>query len=458
MTFSNLSIYFQKLDNTSKRLEITATLCDLIKSASADEIDKILYLTSGRLGPLFNNVEFNLADKMMLRILAQAYDLRPEQVLKLYQQAGDVGNVAEAQAPQIHARFSISVAEAYNELKEIASSTGSGSQEKKIHLFSTLLKKVDPLSAKYLVRIPLGKLRLGFSDLTVLDALSFVEAGDKSARVAIERAYNVYPDIGKIAKTLRSDGLVGLKKIKLTAGVPVLPQRCSLVTSAEEMLTKSDSWVVQPKYDGMRVQIHYDAKLKPATTVKQISLLSPTPPTFPTSAIRVFSRGLEDITPSMPEIAKAITTLTTPTPHINFILDGEAISVDPKTGKLLAFDETITRKRKHNIAQNSESTPLKVFVFDLLLLNDEDLTSQPYNDRYEKLTKLVNNYPITQLPNYTILLTPSKTLSDPQAISKLFIVKAKVRKNQFDAYVDTRALWPKSRIALMPPGPATFRG
>jgi DNA ligase-1 len=418
MTFSKLATYFQKLDRTTKRLEITAILAELIKSTSASEIDKILYLAAGRLGPLFNNTEFNLADKMMLRVLALAYNKPLAEITKQFGKQGDLGDVIKEISP-LHSLSplpSLSIEEVYETLLDIASDSGSGSQDRKVQKFATLLKKVDALSAKYLVRIPLGKLRLGFSDLTVLDALSVVETGSKSARKEIERAYNVYPDIGRVAQVLRQDGLKGLNKIRLTAGVPVLPERCSLVTSHKEMLEKSDHWAVQPKYDGMRVQIHYGVKPKTDTT-KQVPLIpSLSSDSSFSSSTRIFSRGLEDITASMPEIAEAATTLTTHTSHTNFVFDGEAISVDPKTGKLLAFDETVTRKRKHGVATKSEEAPLKVFVFDLLLLNNEDLTQKPYHERYAKLSALIS--PTTH--TFPIQLTPSKTISNPQAISDFF--------------------------------------
>ena len=155
MTFSKLAIYFQRLDRTTKRLEITAILAELIKSASASEIDKILYLAAGRLGPLFNNTEFNLADKMMFRVLAVAYNKTPAEIEKLYQKSGDIGDLASSLPSLSSSPSSLSVSETYNSLLDIASDSGSGSQDRKVQKFATLLKKVDALSAKYLVRIPL---------------------------------------------------------------------------------------------------------------------------------------------------------------------------------------------------------------------------------------------------------------------------------------------------------------
>src|SRR3990172_4938729 len=95
MRFSRLSEYFSKIEATPKRLEITAILADLFKEAPKEEVGEICYLTLGRLAPAYEPVEFFLAEKMLLRVLAKAYDASEEKVRELYKASGDLGNVAE---------------------------------------------------------------------------------------------------------------------------------------------------------------------------------------------------------------------------------------------------------------------------------------------------------------------------------------------------------------------------
>ena len=85
----------------------------------------------------------------------------------------------------------------------MAQDEGGGSVERKIEKMAEIISKLDPLSAKYVVRIPLGRLRLGFSDKTILDALSWMEFGDKSAKVLLDKAYQVTPDVGLLAKKVK---------------------------------------------------------------------------------------------------------------------------------------------------------------------------------------------------------------------------------------------------------------
>jgi len=165
MTFKKLSQYFEKLEKTASRNEMTAILAKLFRESDAAEIDKICYLSLGRLAPRFAAVKFNLAEKMMVRILAQAFGVDPAEVKEEFKKVGDFGEAVgkfEVRGSRFEAR-GLTVAEVFERLVEIAEASGAGSQEKKIGLFAELLSQLDPLSVKYIVRVPLEKLRLGFS-------------------------------------------------------------------------------------------------------------------------------------------------------------------------------------------------------------------------------------------------------------------------------------------------------
>src|SRR5207247_10836707 len=113
-----------------------------------------------------------------------------------------LGIVAEA----LHrGKEDLSVSGVFKKLDTLARVSGQGSQEQKIQLLADLLSGVDSLSARYIARIPLGKLRLGFSDMTMLDGLSWILAGDKSLRMQLEAVYNVRPDIGLLAQNVKED-------------------------------------------------------------------------------------------------------------------------------------------------------------------------------------------------------------------------------------------------------------
>jgi len=375
MKFRELAEYLSKLEKTASRLKITEILADLFKKSLPNEIDKICYLSLGRLAPAYEGIEFNLADKLIIRALAQAFKKTPLEINQKYKQLGDLGDTTEYFDRQQSAK-PLSVNEVYGRLWEIAKDAGGGSVERKISLMASLIDDLDALSAKYVTRIPLGRLRLGFSELTIMDALSWMLGGDKIKRERIEEIYNVRADIGQIAQLLKKKGLDGLKGVGVVLGVPIVPALCQRLPNVEEMIKKMNKVAAEPKYDGTRLQIHFDRSK---------------------NFIKTFTRNLEDSTLMFPDITQ---TVFKEVKAKKVILDGEAIGFDQKTGKFLPFQETIKRKRKYEISSKTKEIPLKYFVFDILYKDGQDLLSTPFAKRRAILAKIL-------MPtNKTILLSP----------------------------------------------------
>lgn len=342
MKFKELSEYLDRLEKISSRNEITEILSQLFKKLDAKEIQEAVYLLLGQLAPNYQGVVLNLAEKMMYRAISKAYDEELVEVAHLFKQKGDLGNVAEQLNKKKESNLSIT--DVYQKLIDISNSGGEGSQEDKVGKMANLLKSLDSASSRFVARIPVGKLRLGFSDMTILDALSYMVKGDKSARKEIETAYNVMVDPGKIAKHVKEKGLKGLEKINPEPGTPIRPSLPERLPSAEKILEKVGKTVaVEPKYDGFRSQVHIfkeNGKKK----------------------VMLFSRNLENTTVMFPDVVEAVSKINVD----SAIFDGEAIGYDPKTEKFLPFQETISRKRKHGVEEASKNLPLKLFVFDIL--------------------------------------------------------------------------------------------
>lgn len=255
MRFSELSEYLQKLEKTSSRNEITQILAEVFGKSSQEEIDKICYLVLGRIEPQYTGLEFNFAERMMIRAISRAYDVETEEVTRRYKTEGDLGDTAHkyANSKSQILNSKLSVEEVYGKLYQLAMEGGKDSLARKLLGMSELLKDVEPLSAKYIVRIPLGKLRLGFADATILDALSTMKVGDKSARKKIEGAYSVMSDIGEIAKRVKAHPLELLEKVHAEPGIPVRTSLAERLPTADKIIEKVGPTVaVEPKMDGFR--------------------------------------------------------------------------------------------------------------------------------------------------------------------------------------------------------------
>ncbi|HXI94877.1 MAG TPA: ATP-dependent DNA ligase [Candidatus Acidoferrum sp.] len=361
MKFSELAASLDQMEATSSRNELVRILSEVYLACSPGELGPITYLIQGRLAPFFEPVEMGLGEKLLITAVAAAYGHPKEEVGKLTRQLGDLGLTAQRLAPPSR-RESPPIVEVHERLSQIAAAGGSGSVQAKLDVFTGLLGDLDPVSAKLLVRITLGKMRLGIGDPTVLDAMSFAKKGDRSLRPVLEAAYNRTSDLGLIARTLWESGEKGLDALKVSAGHPLRPQLAERLPNPEAVIKKLGMVGVQPKYDGLRVQIHKDA-----------------------GRVSIFSRNLESMTEMFPELVAAAAALKVK----SVILDGEAIAYNPDSEEYVPFQETTARRRKENIEEFAEQAPMRAFVFDVMFRDGSDLTPLPYERRFEIVQELL---------------------------------------------------------------------
>ncbi|MBI2599085.1 ATP-dependent DNA ligase [Candidatus Curtissbacteria bacterium] len=382
MTFSNLAQYFEKLEATSKRLELVDILSQLFRESSAEEIGKICYLIQGRVAPFYEPTELGMAESLVAQAIAKAYDASKDDVIKSYRHLGNMGLAAEklSKAKRLKTK-AVSVTEVFNELLKIAKFVGKGTVEQKVTTLSNILKSIDPISAKHVVNIPLGTLRLGIGDPTVMDALSIAKTGKKDLRPEIEDAYNKTSDLGYVAETFFKHGKNGIKNIKLVVGKPVRPALAERLPNAEEAVKRlGNTFAAEPKFDGFRVAVHKDG-----------------------NNVKLFSRNLEDTTNAFPDIVEGAKTQIKAK---SCILEGEAIAYNPLTEEFLPFQETTKRRRKYNIEEKAKELPLILFAFDVLYLNGKDVTAKPYKERRKLLESIVSaDHTVVRIAEERILHT-----------------------------------------------------
>lgn len=395
MTFHRLAEYFSELEATTLRNSMVEILARLFAEVDIGDIGNLSYLLQGRVAPLYEPLEFGVADKMMIRAIARVLDCPEESVLSTFKKEGDLGKAVEklkAVSGKQSALSSMSVHTVYTELHTLALTTGAESQKKKSVILADLLTKADPQAANYIVRITLGKLRLGFSDATILEGLSWMLGGDKSQKKTIEEAYNVRPDLGYIAHAVKAHGMQGIAHVSPAIGTPILMARANRLSSSAEIIEKIGQCAVEYKYDGLRLQVHYrrHSERSEESRRKQNDRTG----SFPfdsaqgqdDTSIRMFSRNLEDVTVMFPDIAAALET------QINadeVIFEGEVVAFNPQTGVFVPFQETMQRKRKYGIEEKAAEIPVKLFAFELLYCDGENYITQPYEKRKKQLKKVI---------------------------------------------------------------------
>ncbi|MDO8573758.1 MAG: ATP-dependent DNA ligase [Candidatus Daviesbacteria bacterium] len=364
MLFSKLTEYFEKLEKTSSRLALIDILAQLFKEVKAQDIAKVCYLIQGRVAPFYEPIEIGMAEKSVAGAIAETFGVKRDEVLKEYGEVGDLGLVVKRLSEKGKMRsVKLEVTEVFNTLTEIAETSGVGTVAKKQVLLVGLLQKMDPVSAKHLVRIPLGVSRLGIGDPTILDGFAKFKLGDRSKRKFLEGGYNRVSDLGLIGETLWQGGLPAVEKLSIHVGRPIRSQLAERLPSAEKVIEKLGEVNSQKKLDGFRVQVHKEG-----------------------DHIRLFSRNLEETTPMFPEIVKEAKNQIKAK---SVILDCEAIGFNPVSDEFLPFQETTQRRRKYGIAEMAIKIPLKVFCFDILYKNGKSLIDLELRDRLKILEETI---------------------------------------------------------------------
>jgi DNA ligase-1 len=230
--------------------------------------------------------------------------------------------------------------------------------------------------------------------MTILDALSWMEKGDKSLRKVIETAYHVRPNLGYIAKVIKEKGVSFCKKITPSVFTPILMMKAERLSSAKEILEKIGPCAVESKYDGFRLQIHYSKEK---------------------DDVKIFSRNLEEVSSMYPDIVLGVKNEIEVK---NIIFEGEAIGFNPQTGDFLPFQETVQRKRKYGVEEKSKEIPLKIFAYELLYLDDSSFIHHPFEERRKALEKVVAKK--KDILKNTILLAPQQIVSSDKKLELIF--------------------------------------
>ena len=395
MKFVELCQYFERIEATTKRLEKTEILAELLKKVELGEVRVVINLALGQLDAPYQRKQFNLAEKMLTRAIAQSVRLGVDEVVGQFKSTGDIGQVVQdlLRGKNEHGSDR-SIGEVYVQLNKIADDGGTGSQERKQNMLSELLASSSPKEAKYITRMVNESLRLGFSDSTMLDVLSYYASGNKEYSERLEKAYQMRPDVALLGSEVVDKGVeVTLGSASVVLGVPVIPALAQRLGSVDEMIEKMGRVYVEPKLDGTRVQIHFSANQRFGKSDNQSSQQSMFEEEQPRIWVKSYTRNLDENTLQFPELLQIEDEIDAE----SVILDTEAVGYDPETKELLPFQMTITRKRKHGVMDATKEIPLRFFVFDIMYLNGESLINKPLSERRKILEKILKPKQILSL-------------------------------------------------------------
>lgn len=232
----------------------------------------------------------------------------------------------------------------------------------------------------------------GESENEESDPPGITVAEKKEVRDAIERVYNIHPDIGLIAERMVSGGLEKIKGIGMQPGIPIRVMLAERLSTPEAILEKMGGEAAfEHKYDGIRIQGH----------IKK-------------NGITLFTRQQEDATSQFPDVVESLREMNARDEH-EMIVEGECVPVDVNTGAMLPFQMVSRRRgRKYDLDAAVEEFPVVLFLFDILYLDGEALIGKPFPERRLALESAVT-------PTEKVRLSNLRMLSEPEQVEVFFL-------------------------------------
>jgi DNA ligase-1 len=414
MEYSTLVEVYENLSKTSKRLEKTAIIAQLLRETKTEEAGRITLLLNGRIFPEWSEEKIGVASKYVLKAIAVASGIPQEKIEEEWKKTGDLGLVAEKMIAKKKQStlFSntLTVTKVFTNLQKLAQITGEGSVEQKVKLIAELLTSAKPVEAKYIVRTALEEMRMGvgtgiirdaiawgcfprfvqlfnekydekackkiekihdIDSISPKDSISFIT--DAQAReaynqliIALDHAYNMTNDFSVVMETARNKGYKGLRETDIELFKPVqvmLYQKAKDIRDAFAAVGKPAAF--EYKYDGFRIECHIKKDI-----------------------IKLYTRNFEDVTKQFPDVVEAVKK------HVDCdscIFDSEVVGFNPKTTQYVAFQQISQRiKRKYDIEEIAKKLPVEVNVFDLLYYKGKSVIDKPFHERRALLSKIIS--------------------------------------------------------------------
>ncbi|CAI0398006.1 unnamed protein product [Linum tenue] len=382
--FIFVSLAFDMIANESGRIVITDIVCNMLRTVmdtTPEDLLPVVYLLANKIAPAHEGIELGIGEAILIRALAEAYSKMERDVKKMYQEMGDLGLVAKASRRTQRTMSkpeSLTVAKVFDTFRLIAKQSGKDSQDsKRKHIKGLLVAAID-CEPQYIMRLLQSKLRIGFSEQTLLAALgqaavyiekhskppSNVQSPLEEAVRIVKGVYSVLPVYDIIVPALLSNGVWNLSKTcNLVPGVPVAPMLAKSTKAVSEILNKFQDieFTCEYKYDGERAQIHY----------------------MEDGTVEIYSRNAERNTGKFPDVVATISRLKKSSVK-SFILDGELVAYDREKNKILPFQILSTRARK-NVVMSEIKVDVCIFAFDMLFLNGEPLIQEQLEVRRKRL-------------------------------------------------------------------------
>lgn len=370
----------ERVERETKRSRMVELCADFLGRVAEHELGFVISWLLGRPFPISSPLKLNVSWASVRDVILRLTGAPEKELSRIFHQTGDLG----AAVYQFHSRRRrqrvlverpLEILEVQKTFARIARAGGPRSRERKERTLEGLFARATPLEAKYLCKVIVGEMRTGLREglVELAIARAFGVAGD-----LVRRACAFIGDAARVALVARRSGAEGLERIRPQLFTPVQPMLADTVqTVAEAIDAHGGRTALEFKFDGARIQIHKRG-----------------------DEVRIFSRRMADITHSMPDVQALVRQELRAS---QAIVEGEVIAVDAD-GRPRPFQELLHRlRREHGVARLISEIPLRLYLFDLMMIDGELLFDAPYHVRRKRLSEIAGAIP----------LSPQLITSDP---------------------------------------------
>jgi DNA ligase-1 len=192
---------FSKIEDTTKRLEITKILEDFFRDVielTPEDLKASVYLACNKLAPQFENIELGIGDSFLIKAITTSTGRSKKRVKSDYEKSGDLGIVAEQSRSAQKTLFKpkpLTIRGVYKVFRKIAHISGNKSQAKKVSEITRLLAACSKQEARFLIRGLQGKLRIGLASQTVNVALATAMTPRNTKKEKVEEAVEIFKKV-----------------------------------------------------------------------------------------------------------------------------------------------------------------------------------------------------------------------------------------------------------------------
>jgi DNA ligase-1 len=382
MKFSELANVYDEISNARNDAMRVKLLSDTFRHVDGETLKAVAHFSFGELVPPELNGQLGIGPGAIRKQIAE---LAHKESSEIDDEVRETGDMSEIAARYADGKDSLKVDELWKLLRETIEKDKS-----RAAMLEHIYESTTASGAKYFTRMAINQMRLNVGLGTMKRALANAFAVSPAA---VEHLYAMTNDIG-LAAVQAKKGEKALKHSGIALFHPYQFMNAQKIENADRIIpeggTSKKNWILETKYDGIRLQIHIQKKPWKVT---------------------LYSRRLNDDTGSMPDVVEAIKKAWR---GGDAIVEGEAIAFDPSLKDRLPFQAVLQRfGRKHSVAKMVDEIPLVLYLFDVLYDNGENLMNVTQKDRRGRLEKLFT-------PTKKIQLTESKTTNRRSVMEGFF--------------------------------------